>query len=302
MTEQDFVSMIDDAARILNEERTAGRISGGKITGSLVELQVPRKLAIISDIHGDLDSLLTILDKIDYENFLSDPANKMIFLGDYVDRGSRSIEVLYAVCMLKTKFKDSVVLMRGNHEAYSEFAFPSHDLPYKIAERFAVNGAKIYVKTLALFKLFSLATLVENSLFLVHGGPPTLQDISDFRRKIANGQEEYLIERTFEEILWNDPRQEILDNSDWEPSRRGIGRHFGRNVSRKWLDATGSKAIVRGHEPCAGYRLDHEYMVLTLFSCKEAYPKFAAAYITISENEIRQLKNAKGLVDFVIKI
>ena len=49
-----------------------------------------------------------------------------------------------------------------------------------------------------------------------------------------------------EEILWNDPREEIGNEDAWEYSRRGIGKHFGVEISRKWLRLSGTKVIVRG--------------------------------------------------------
>lgn len=59
---------------------------------------------VITDIHGRLEELLRLLDKV--------PAGaKLIFLGDYVDRGSQSAEVVELV-----KSLPGAVCLRGNHE------------------------------------------------------------------------------------------------------------------------------------------------------------------------------------------
>jgi protein phosphatase len=189
--------------------------------------------------------------------------------------------------------------MRGNHEAPAEFPFSSHSLPYELEDRFGEPAKAIYGKALSLFRLLSLATVVQGRLLLVHGGLPT-GAMNDYRQAIAAAQESHVKDRVMEELLWNDPRP--IDDGDWEPSWRGTGRHFASAVTEKWLVRTGTKVVVRGHEPCHGYRVDHHGMMLTLFSCKETYPNFGAAYIVASRQEIDSVKNADDLARFVKKL
>jgi protein phosphatase len=266
-------------------------MAGGRVDGGLVKIAKLENLAVISDLHGDSRSLYRVLSEIGYERFLSNPMNKLVFLGDYVDRGSDSAGVMYGVCYLKSRYPDSVVLMRGNHEAPAEFPFPSHDLPYRIQDRFGGRGREVYNKLLSLFRLLTLATIIEHRLLLVHGGLPTEEAEPE---SIASAQENHVRSRVLEELLWNDPR-EIGSEPGWEKSRRGIGRHFGSSVSRRWLDLSNTKAVVRGHEPCQGFRLDHGDTVMTLFSCTEAYPKFKAAYLLLDSGQLAQVNNARDL-------
>jgi protein phosphatase len=70
-------------------------------------------------------------------------------------------------------------------------------------------------------------------------------------------------------------------------------------MTRKWLKASGAKTIVRGHEPCHGFKLDHDNMIITLFSCREAYPNFKAAYLSISEVNLDTISDAKDLSLYV---
>jgi len=291
----DFVYQIEQATQSLQAERQNGNIAGGKITGGLVEIHNLQNLAIISDLHGDSKSLFNILCEINYEQFLANPYNKIVFLGDYIDRGSDSIGILYSICYLKHVYPDSIILMRGNHEAPIEFPFVSHDLPYRIADRFGSRSKTIYSKLLSMFKMLTLSIIIDQRLLLVHGGLPTQDEsIENYKKSIATAHENNVKSRVLEELLWNDPR-EIHNPLGWEASNRGFGRHFGEIVTRKWLKATGTKVIVRGHEPCPGYRIDHNGMILTLFSCKEPYPLFNTAFVLLSMDQLCRINNARQL-------
>jgi hypothetical protein len=302
-----LMEVIKNVMATIENERQTGRIKGGKVNAPVVELEsIPEELILIGDIHGDLQSLLWILKDIDFERSLTNPRNKLIFLGDYVDRGSNSIGVLYVVCYLKQKFPNSVVLMRGNHEAPIEFPFSSHDLPLKLTQRYGHEMAKsIYGNyIIPLFQLLSLIVLIPTQLLIVHGGLPTEDDFIPkalSRNKLGSAVQDPFIS-SMEEILWNDPVEHISKGLDWEYSRRGYGKHFGMAVTKKWLVASGSKVVIRGHEPCQGFKVNHQGTILTLFSCKEAYPGFQAAYIKITREQLQNLHNGGDFVPYINKI
>jgi serine/threonine protein phosphatase 1 len=67
---------------------------------------VVRKTYVITDVHGRLTELKSLLAQV--------PANaRMVFLGDYVDRGSQSREVVELVRSLHDR---GSACLRGNHE------------------------------------------------------------------------------------------------------------------------------------------------------------------------------------------
>jgi len=71
---------------------------------------VSGRLLCIGDIHGcatELDRLITAVDPR--------PDDRLVFLGDYVDRGSASAETLALLCELARVLPDTIFL-RGNHE------------------------------------------------------------------------------------------------------------------------------------------------------------------------------------------
>ena len=73
------------------------------------------KIFVIGDIHGCFDKLRTLLAKIPID--LSQ--DKLIFIGDYIDRGSQSFKVVDYLVKLKSRFPD-IVFLKGNHEAMLE--------------------------------------------------------------------------------------------------------------------------------------------------------------------------------------
>jgi hypothetical protein len=292
----EFASIVTQTIKILEKERKSGKIQNGKIKGNYTWLQIPENMVIVGDIHGDLGSLYKILNEINFEIFLANKNNKMIFLGDYIDRGSNSVAVLYTICKLKQAYPDSIVLMRGNHEASEEFPFQSHDLPQKIKEYFGDD--KMYSLVLSFFRLLTVMVLVEDQLLLVHGGLPA--HVSEPAKEMCFPTNKNNTLLLLEDILWSDPR--ILENKEWEASRRPYGKHFGIAVTQKWLEITHTKALVRGHEPCNGYRVDHDGMIFTLFSCKESYPKFEAGYLYMKNNELSSIQDATDMASHVRKI
>jgi protein phosphatase len=299
----DLVQSLERVVEVMVMERKTGLL-GGKVQESFVELGLPKKLAIVGDLHGDLASLRNILAGIKFETFLGDPDNKLVFLGDYVDRGVNSVGVIFIVTRLKMIFPNSVILMRGNHEAPIEFPFPSHDLPVEVVRRYGYEKGKMIYngKILPFFSLLTLATMIDGALFMVHGGVPTENLDNNFREAISTADHTFLSNSIMEEILWNDPRTDIRSEEAWEYSRRGIGKHFGVKISRRWLEISGTKVIVRGHEPCQGYRIDHGGSVMTLFSCKEPYPKFQASYLLVADHDLDSLNDAVTLAKGVKRI
>ncbi|MFL6486911.1 MAG: metallophosphoesterase family protein [Nitrososphaera sp.] len=266
------------------------------IGAELVKIYDLENLVVVSDLHGDSDSLFQILSEINYEHFLSKTLNKIVFLGDYIDRGGDSLSIIYAICHLKTTYPDSVILMRGNHEAPAEFPFSPHDYPNRLRDRFGERWREIYRETLSLFRMLTIVTIVRQKLLLVHAGLPTLktQDAKMAESYTSDTESQLKSKSMLEELLWNDPR-DLPEDKPYERSRRGLGRYFGRSVTNEWLQKTGTKVIIRGHEPCRGFKLDHDNKIMTLFSCRDIYPDSAAAYLSLDQGMIDAVEDAMDL-------
>lgn len=73
------------------------------------------RIYAVGDIHGCYDKLMALMDKIDID-FDTDI---LVFLGDYIDRGPSSFEVVEYLVALKKLFPNTVFL-KGNHEEMLE--------------------------------------------------------------------------------------------------------------------------------------------------------------------------------------
>lgn len=72
------------------------------------------KFYAISDIHGYLDEFINALNKVE----LSDKDNRLILLGDYIDNGSKSFQVLSKIIELEEMYSGQIITLFGNHEEW----------------------------------------------------------------------------------------------------------------------------------------------------------------------------------------
>ncbi|MGG6800401.1 UNVERIFIED_CONTAM: metallophosphoesterase [Streptococcus canis] len=68
----------------------------------------------MSDIHGHFNEFVESLSKID----LSDKDNRLILLGDYIDNGSQSFQVISKIIKLEQIYPKQIITLFGNHEEW----------------------------------------------------------------------------------------------------------------------------------------------------------------------------------------
>ena len=77
------------------------------------EIEDEEEITVCGDIHGQYYDLLNIFKL----NGVPAEKNKYLFNGDFVDRGSFSVECIMTLIAWKCANKDFLHMTRGNHEA-----------------------------------------------------------------------------------------------------------------------------------------------------------------------------------------
>ncbi len=289
----DFVETVKKAKSLLKKEK--GQIGNLTIINRLVKLEALGEVLIIGDLHGDLESLILILQKSYYlEQMKKTDKASLIFLGDYGDRGEKSPETYYLILKLKLAFPKQIVLLRGNHEAPKDLLGVPHDLPIQFQRKFGKTGQQAYEQIRSFHGCLYNAVYVQGRYLMLHGGLSL--EISSLQ-DIAQAQESHN-KALFEELLWNDPDEEVPTVSF---SPRGAGKLFGEKVTEEVLKRLNAKILIRGHQASnVGFKTNHNGNVLTLFSRKGApYFNRQGAYLQLPLAET--FENAQQLIPFVHK-
>jgi serine/threonine protein phosphatase 1 len=87
---------------------------------------------VIGDIHGCVDELVCLVEALPLE-----PLDRLIFLGDYVDRGPNSKEVVSYLIHRQATRSEEMIFLKGNHE---DMFLSFLGLPGYYGDMFLYNG------------------------------------------------------------------------------------------------------------------------------------------------------------------
>ncbi|KAK2441390.1 serine/threonine-protein phosphatase [Trifolium repens] len=223
---------------------------------SLVDITVPqgKHFTVCGDVHGQFYDLLNIFEL----NGLPSEENPYLFNGDFVDRGSFSLEVILTLFAFKCMSPSAIYLARGNHESKSMnkiYGFEG-EVRSKLNETFVELFAEV-------FCCLPLAHVINEKVFIVHGGLFSVDGVKLSEIRSINRFCEPPEEGLMCELLWSDP-QPLPGRG---PSKRGVGLSFGGDVTKRFLKDNNLDLVVRSHEvKDEGYEIEHDGKLITVFS------------------------------------
>lgn len=192
-------------------------------------LYIDTPVNVVGDVHGHFYDVLNML------SLMEDPSEKpYLFLGDYVDRGFNSVELVLLLFVYKRLYRDRVHLLRGNHETRmlsSVYGFKEECVrKYDLA---------VYWRICDAFQYLPVAAVVLGRYFCIHGGLVPGMTLDSIMRHDRVGEITAL-----NDALWSDPDE----TPGFQKSQRGAGYLFGGDVLTSFLDDHGLSHLVRSHQ------------------------------------------------------
>lgn len=223
---------------------------------SLVHITIPEnsKFTICGDIHGQFYDLMNIFKL----NGLPSPSNPYLFNGDFVDRGSFSVECIFTLFGFKLLYPEHFFMSRGNHE--SQTMNQMYGFEGEVKAKYTAQMSELFTEV---YNWLPLAHCLNGRVLVMHGGlfsrdDVTLDEIIKIDRNRQPPEEGLMCE-----LLWSDPQPQV----GRAPSKRGVGVQFGPDVTKKFLEMNNLDYIIRSHEvKNEGYEVAHDGKCITVFS------------------------------------
>lgn len=246
---------------------------------TLVDLDIPKgkEITVCGDTHGQFYDVLNIFAL----NGNPSEDNPYVFNGDFVDRGSFSVEVIVNFLAWKAACPEGMHLTRGNHEAKSMNKL--YGFEGEVVHKYDQKTYEIFCD---IFCCLPLVYVLNKKVMITHGGLFSKDGVKlDDIRKIDRFREPPE-EGLMCELLWSDPHPQ----NGRHPSKRGVGVGFGPDVAHKFLDDNGLEILVRSHEmKNNGYEEEAKGRVITIFSAPNYCDQMGnkGAYIRFNGNDMK---------------
>lgn len=246
---------------------------------SLVDINIPddAKFTVCGDIHGQFFDLLNVFKL----NGRPSTENRFLFNGDFVDRGSFSVECIFVLFGYTLLYPGNFFMSRGNHESLTMNQM--YGFQGEVKAKYTSQMAELFTEV---YNWLPLCHCLNKRILVMHGGLFSSDDVTlDDLRKIDRNRQPP-DEGLMCELLWSDP----MPGSGRAPSKRGVGIQFGPDITRKFLDHNGLDYIIRSHEvKPEGYEIGHGGDCVTVFSAPNYCDTMGnkGAYITMKGKDLK---------------
>ncbi|GMT16121.1 hypothetical protein PFISCL1PPCAC_7418, partial [Pristionchus fissidentatus] len=206
---------------------------------------IPAGITVVTDLHGQLSDLDRVFQADSENGKPGYECTKYLFLGDYVDRGDMSLEVVMALFLLKILYPDRIHLLRGNHEFMHTNR--TNGFLEEMYERYEGNEAELLFAGINhCFTYLSIAGIVGDKIFCVHGGISACAFTRNNMRKLQKPYVRSTEVQLIHDMVWADPAvglRGIAFNS-----ARHTSIYFGEDKFIHALDNIDCIAMIRGHQ------------------------------------------------------
>ena len=197
-------------------------------------LRIDAPVNVCGDVHGQFSDLVKALLRGGLP-----PFTRWLFLGDYVDRGPKSVEVICFLFALKMKYPNHILLIRGNHES------PEMNACFGFQKECEKKlGAAIFQEFCRTFEYLPLAAVVGGKYFCVHGGIgpdlKSLSQIEELTRPLVIPADGFITD-----LLWSDPCSSV---DKYGPNARGPTVTWGRAPVQEFMKRNNLTKVIRGHQ------------------------------------------------------
>lgn len=157
----------------------------------------------------------------------------------FLYQGHHSVETVTLLIALKVRYKDRIVILRGNHE--SRQITQVYGFYDECCRKY--GNSNVWKALTELFDYLPLTAVVENSFFCLHGGlSPSIETLDNIRS--LKRIQEVPHEGPMCDLLWSDPD----DRSGWGMNPRGAGYTFGQDIAESFNHINNLKMIARAHQ------------------------------------------------------
>ncbi|CAI4228663.1 unnamed protein product [Auanema sp. JU1783] len=215
-------------------------------------------IIIFGDIHGQLTDLLKFFSIVG-----PPPKNTLLFLGDYVDRGKQSLEVITLLFCYKILYPTFIYLVRGNHEcSRMNSIYGFHE------ELIRKRSTTLWKKFNSVFDQLPLCATIGRKILCMHGGisPNITCWDSLLSLQKPRGPSE-CDEGLALDLMWSDPTSDACCPNYQFNQNRYTSVMFGKMAVKKLCELLQLNLIVRAHEVVPnGHLWDFDRHIVTLFS------------------------------------